>query len=189
MAAWRCRLRCNNKYRNSLARYHLPSYNEWYKAAYYNPINSTYYDYANGSNTAPTAVASGTAHGTAVYNQSVPADVNIAGGLSPYGVMGLNGNASEWQEDSSDLTNSNVSSQRINRGGRFSNTNANDLRSMARFASNPNAEIGSSGFRVAIAPSPGPLPLLGAAAGYGWSRQLRKRIKLASSPTSASKPS
>jgi formylglycine-generating enzyme required for sulfatase activity len=179
----------NNKYRNSLARYHLPSYNEWYKAAYYNPINSTYYDYANGSNTAPTAVASGTAQGTAVYNQSVPADVNLAGGLSPYGVMGLNGNASEWQEDSSDLTNSNVSSQRINRGGRFSNTNANDLRSMARFASNPNAEIGSSGFRVAIAPSPGPLPLLGAAAGYGWSRQLRKRIKLASSPTSASKPS
>ncbi|MFN8764433.1 MAG: hypothetical protein ACK5ZC_08155 [Pirellulaceae bacterium] len=75
----------------------MPSYNEWYKAAYFKPdsptsTSGTYYDFANGSNTAPTAVASGTADNTAVYDQSFtqgPADVDQAGGLSPYGVMGL----------------------------------------------------------------------------------------------------
>ena len=58
----------NNLYRNSLARYFLPSVDEWYKAAYYDPTSGVYYDYPTGSNTAPTAVASGTAAGTAVYN-------------------------------------------------------------------------------------------------------------------------
>jgi sulfatase modifying factor 1 len=87
-----------NPYRSLRATYVLPSYNEWYKAAYYNPTNSTYYDYANGSDTAPTAVASGNLNDTAVYNQSFgqgPADVNLAGSLSPYGVMGLGGNVFE----------------------------------------------------------------------------------------------
>ncbi|MEI6525956.1 MAG: hypothetical protein WCP62_07995, partial [Planctomycetota bacterium] len=32
-----------NPYRSLRATYVLPSYNEWYKAAYYNPTNSTYY--------------------------------------------------------------------------------------------------------------------------------------------------
>jgi formylglycine-generating enzyme required for sulfatase activity len=98
----------------------LPSFNEWYKAAYYNPTNSTYYDYANGSNTAPSAVASGNLNDTAVYNQSFgqgPADVNLAGGLSPYGVMGLGGNVYEWEESSGDLANSSGSSSRGIRGG------------------------------------------------------------------------
>ena len=55
----------SNPYRNSLATYVLPSMDEWYKAAYYNPTTSTYFDFPNGSNTAPTAVSSGTADGTA----------------------------------------------------------------------------------------------------------------------------
>jgi hypothetical protein len=33
----------NNLYRNSLARYFLPSVDEWYKAAYYDPISGVYY--------------------------------------------------------------------------------------------------------------------------------------------------
>ena len=95
----------NNKYRNSLAKYFLPNANEWYKAAYYNPTNNTYYDYTNGSNTIPTAVASGTTAGTAVYGNAYsagPVDVNQAGGLSPYGVMGLGGNVFELEESSFD---------------------------------------------------------------------------------------
>ena len=107
-----------NPYRSKRATYVLPSYNEWYKAAYYNPNDSTYYDFPNGRNNAPTAVASGTTANTAVYNgQSGPADVHQAGGLSPYGVMGLGGNVFEWEESSFDLANSSGSSSRGIRGG------------------------------------------------------------------------
>ena len=54
-----------------------------------------YCDYATGSDTAPTAVASGTGAGTAVYSQSFeagPADITNAGGLSSYGTMAQSGN-------------------------------------------------------------------------------------------------
>ena len=143
-----------NPYRSKRATYVLPSYNEWYKAAYYNPTNSTYYDYANGSDTAPTAVASGTTAGTAVYDgQSGPADVNLAGGLSPYGVMGLGGNVFEWEESSGDLANSSGSSNRGIRGG-FWNDNSYSLSSSARLNFFlPSFKNYSFGFRVASLPS------------------------------------
>ena len=147
----------SNPYRNSLAKYVLPSYNEWYKAAYYNPNNSTYYDFPNGSNTAPTAVASGTTAGTAVYNQTFaqgPADVTQAGGLSPYGVMGLGGNVYEWEESSYDLLNSSASSSRGFRGGGWANISSN-LLSSARGSLNPNY-LAIIGFRVASLSSDAP---------------------------------
>jgi formylglycine-generating enzyme len=153
----------NNKYRNSLAKYVLPSYNEWYKAAYYNPSNSTYYNFANGSNTAPTAVASGTGAGTAVYyGQSGPADVNLAGGLSPYGVMGLGGNVYEWEESSGDLANSSGSSSRGFRGGGWY-VFSSGLSSSTRILNGlPSFEFDGVGFRVAsltsFAPPPPPPP-------------------------------
>ena len=99
----------NNLYRNSLARYFLPSVNEWYKAAYYDPTSGVYYNYPTGSDTAPTAVANGTAAGTAVYNrrrlQTALRISRIAGGLSPYGTMGQGGNVFEWEETDFDLVN------------------------------------------------------------------------------------
>ena len=149
-----------NPYRSKRATYVLPSYNEWYKAAYYDPSNSTYYDYTTGSNTAPTAVASGTGAGTAVYNgQSGPADVTQAGGLSPYGVMGLGGNVREWEESSQNLANSSVSSSRGIRGGYwFSISNGlssstRDVSGLPRFG---NADLG---FRVASLSSDAPPPV------------------------------
>jgi hypothetical protein len=39
--------------RNNDAKYFLPTDNEWYKAAYYNPIDSRYYRYATQSNKQP----------------------------------------------------------------------------------------------------------------------------------------
>jgi hypothetical protein len=140
-----------NPYRSKRATYVLPSFNEWYKAAYYNPTNSTYYDYANGSDTAPGAVASGTADNTAVYNQSFgqgPADVNLAGGLSPYGVMGLGGNVYEWEESSFDLANSSGSSSRGFRGGSWYD-NSSFLSSSSRLNFIPSFESLDIGFRVA----------------------------------------
>jgi formylglycine-generating enzyme required for sulfatase activity len=145
-----------NPYRSKRATYVLPSYNEWYKAAYYNPNDSTYYDFTNGSNTAPTAVASGTGSGTAVYGgQSGPADVDQAGGLSPYGVMGLGGNVWEWEESSFDLANSSSSSSRGIRGGRWS-VNSSLLSSSSRYDLNPSVEDDGIGFRVASLSSSAP---------------------------------
>ena len=152
----------NNKYRNSLAKYFLPSYNEWYKAAYYDPNTSAYYDYATGSDSAPTAVASGTGTGAngnneAVYFfQSGPADVTQAGGLSPYGVMGLGGNASEWEESSGDLANSSGPSNRGYRGGNWF-LGSYDLSSSSRYSGNgPSNEGYNIGFRVASLSSSAP---------------------------------
>lgn len=136
----------SNPYRSMRATYFLPSYNEWYKAAYYNPNDSTYYDFPNGSNTAPTAVASGTTAGTAVYNRNFfghgPADVDQAGGLSPYGVMGLGGNVFEWEESSFDLANSSGSSSRGGRGGYWNNIPVS-LSSSTRFDRLPSLEFNS----------------------------------------------
>jgi len=147
-----------NPYRSKRATYVLPSFDEWYKAAYYNPNDSTYYDFANGSNTAPTAVASGTTAGTAVYDQSFgqgPADVDEAGGVSPYGVMGLGGNVFEWEESSLDLANSSGSSSRGIRGG-YWGFNSSLLSSSSRGFDDPSNESLNIGFRVASLSSDAP---------------------------------
>ena len=77
----------------------LANDDEWYKAAYYDAGSASYYDYPTGSNTEPTAVASGTDSNTAVFGGGAvtgPADVDNCGGLSPYGTMGQGGNMFEW---------------------------------------------------------------------------------------------
>jgi formylglycine-generating enzyme len=110
-----------NRFRNSLARYFLPSLDEWFKAAYYDPASDAYYDYPTGSNLAPTPVASGTAAGTAVYEAIAtgPADVMLAGGPSRYGTIGQGGNVWEWQETEFDQLNDSASSSREVRGGSY----------------------------------------------------------------------
>ena len=161
----------NNLYRNSLARYFLPSMDEWYKAAYYDP-NKTggpgYYNYPTGSDMVPTALASGTAADTAVYDQSFatgPADIMLAGGLSPYGTMGQGGNVWEWEETSTDLLNNSSSSTRGLRGG-FWNSDSSVLAASFRGFGLPTNDNGSIGFRVASIPEPSSL-LLGAMASVG----------------------
>jgi hypothetical protein len=152
----------NNLYRNRLARYFLPSVDEWYKAAYYDPTGGNYYDYATGSDTLPTAVASGTAAGTAVYDQPLsigPADITLAGGLSPYGTMGQEGNVYEWEETDMDLVNDSSSSVRGVRGGEWGFSSI-VLSSSERFGGNPNAETTKIGFRVASIPEPSSLLLV-----------------------------
>lgn len=140
-----------NPFRNSNAKYFLPSENEWYKAAYYSGSGSTYYDYPTGSNTAPTAVASGTTAGTVVYGQSVatgPADITNAGGLSTYGTMGQGGNIWEWMETSYNWLAPTPGSSRGLRGGSWNN-NDNNLASSNRNNNDPSNENNNVGFRVA----------------------------------------
>jgi hypothetical protein len=145
----------NNLYRNSLAKYFLPSNHEWYKAAYYDPTSGVYYDYPTGSDAIPTPVANGTAAGTAVYNgQSGPADVTLAGGLSPYGTMGQGGNVNEWEETDFDLVNNSSSSTRENRGGNWA-SGSTGLWSKIRSGDSPT-NSGPIGIRVASTVVPEP---------------------------------
>ena len=141
-----------NLYRHKDAQYFLPSEDEWYKAAYYNPGGVNYFDYPTGSDTAPTAVASGTNAGTAVYSNATnaPAQVSLAGGLSPYGTMGQGGNVWEWNETAYDGTNSSGSEKRVFRGGYWSSA-ASELQSSYRDLDFPSYQINSVGFRVASA--------------------------------------
>jgi formylglycine-generating enzyme required for sulfatase activity len=144
-----------NPYRSKRSNFFLPSFNEWYKAAYYDPSANGgaggYWDYATGSNTAPTAVTGGTTGGSAVYGQTAaqgPANVTNAGGLSKYGVMGLGGNVFEWEESSTDLSNSSGSLNRAYRGGSWIQP-ATNMSSSSRLGDTPNFEDNEVGFRVA----------------------------------------
>ncbi len=146
-----------NRFRNSQARYFLPSVHEWYKAAYYDPATGGYWDYPTGSDsdTPPAAVAGGTDPNTAVYEQDYeqgPADITQAGGLSPYGVMGLGGNVFEWEETTADLMNDDGSrlSFRGMRSGDWPNTLAS-LWPSHRTSGPPTDGNSVVGFRVASA--------------------------------------
>ena len=167
-----------NLYRNKDAFYFLPSENEWYKAAYYKGggTNAGYWLYPTASSSAPTAVASGTNADTAVYNNvgSVPAIVDSAGGLSPYGTMGQGGNVFEWNESALDGTNSSSSESRAVRGGDWFNTE-DFLRSSDRLNSDPSSGVFLIGFRVASVPEPSTYALLAmSAAGALWMVRRRR---------------
>jgi len=169
-----------NLYRNKNAFYFLPSENEWYKAAYYKGggTNAGYWLYPTASSSAPGSVASGTSAGTAVYLNnnpaSVPALVDSAGGLSPYGTMGQGGNVYEWNESAYDGTNSSPSEDRAYRGG-YWDSSAPILHSWRRYGSVPALEdYNIIGFRVASVPEPSTAVLV-LMAGGAW--LLRKRFR------------
>ncbi len=144
------------KIRHKDSRYFLPSADEWYKAAYFDPTSGPYYNYPTGSDTAPTAVATGTAANTAVYNQSFvtgPADITQAGGLSPYGTMGQGGNVNEWEETEWDLVNDSSLSTRGLRSGDWQGSSV-ILSTSVRVSYDPSIMFGNIGFRVASTPEP-----------------------------------
>jgi len=142
--------------------YFIPSEDEWYKSAYHKNNGVTggaanYWDYPTGSDSVPTAVYGGTAAGTAVFYASpviptAPADVNNAGGLSPYGTMGQGGNVWEWNEAL-------IGSSRGVRGGCWGDY-SDGLASSGGADISPTAENLGFGFRVASVPEPGSIILL-----------------------------
>ena len=141
----------NNLYRNAQAKYFLPSENEFYKAAFGKSDGSGYYRYPTGGDSAPTAVTSGTALGTAVYNQAWippgPASIYQAGGRSSYGTRAQGGNIQEWQESAADGTNDNVGDNRMVRGG-YWYVAGDALDSSTRSSYGPSTDIVNLGFRV-----------------------------------------
>lgn len=163
-----------NLYRHKDAYYFLPSEDEWYKAAFHknDGVTANYWDYATGSNTAPTSVVSGTSAGTAVYSTLTPANVDAAGGLSPYGTMGQNGNVFEWLESAFDGSNDSPSESRTGRGGDWNNS-VGSLRPYIRLGGAPYNSTGDITVRVAsIIPEPSPVMLM---VGFGLILLLRRR--------------
>jgi len=144
-----------NYYRSANCYYFLPSENEWYKAAYYDPTKNKgrggYWLYPTGSSNAPVAVASGTRARTAVYNgvSSDPPLVYQTGGLSPFGTMGQGGNVFQWMESADSGSNTDPVGNRTIRGGGWMDT-FDELESLFRLISYPPGEgYIYVGFRVA----------------------------------------
>ncbi len=124
-------------------------------------------------------MASGTNEYSAVYNNeigSVPALVDSAGGLSPYGTMGQGGNVFEWNESAFDGSNSSSTNARVYRGGVWL-YGGYYLRSVYRDFSDPTVEDDYIGFRVASVPEPSTYALL-LMAGAGWLLWKRRKAAL-----------
>ncbi len=152
----------NNKYRNTLAHYFLPSIDEWYKAAYFDASSGAYFPYPNGKHTPPTNVTSGTNFDTAVYDLSTiaePSDIIMAGGPSIYGTVGQGGNVYEWQETELNGVNDDPLARRRSRGGNWNSPHIALTTTIAN-TQLPFVEHPTIGFRVASVPEPRLVPYL-----------------------------
>ena len=144
----------NNPLRNSRARYFLPSMDEWYKAAYYDPATSVYYNYPTGSNSVPDGIDfAGDPNFDIVVSDgfinTAPLEITDAGVLSRVGTVGQGGNVSEWEES----PYSPSSPLRGVRGSAYpygaANANANTRAAGLQTTVHP-----TYGFRVASVPEP-----------------------------------
>ena len=159
--------------RNLGAQYFIPTENEWYKAAFYkgSGTNAGYWDYLTQSDTAPTAVTSGTTgigsastgtigSGTgnfANFNRAADwngQDGNVTtvgtnGEPSAYGAFDMGGNVWEWNETL-------IGSSRGLRGGGWNDNHlgAFNLSSSSRLPVDPSFEDDNIGFRLAAVPEP-----------------------------------
>jgi formylglycine-generating enzyme required for sulfatase activity len=172
--------------KNVGATVYLPSEDEWYKAAYYDPTagaggGDNYWLHATQSDTAPTV---GTANSTGdisnpganVANYASGADWNSQDGNvttvgsavanNYFGTFDQAGNVREWN----DAVIS--GSSRGLRGGAW-NFNDSNLRSSNRYSGDPTLEGYSNGFRVASVPEPTSLLLTMLASGMMLIRRKR----------------
>jgi formylglycine-generating enzyme required for sulfatase activity len=149
---------------NPGATFRLPTENEWYKAAYYDPTlnggSGGYYAYAtqsndapgntigsgaNQANYAPGGVYSVTQSSTLDPNQNYLTDVGaFSGSGSFYGTFDQSGNVYQWN----DLDGAAGSSRGL-RGGDWTDNDPFNLSSSYSALYEPSAENGLLGFRLA----------------------------------------
>jgi formylglycine-generating enzyme len=197
--------------RNAGAIIVVPSENEWYKAAYYNPATNAYFGYPTSSNatpvsSSPTSLPNHVNFGA--HGAEGPTNVGAyTGTKSPYGAFDMGGNAYQWNE-------SLIGEDRGLRGGGWGGGLTIELQSIYRGSAMPDPGIYGGvdiGFRLAMVPEPSTLALatLGFAASIAWrwrrsagsmfvrlaafllrlSRCLRPRVRRFMSPTGPTAPS
>ena len=138
--------------RNPGATIFLASEDEWYKAAYYDAVSTSYFDYAAGSDVKTTCTTPGPTPNTGnCYGGAgvTLTDVgSYTGSPSPYGTFDQGGNVDEWVEAIGAI-----------RGGGWGSL---EFGAAARFSVDPGLEDHGRGFRVAsVIPEPSTALLLG----------------------------
>lgn len=89
--------------RNPGAKIFLPTADEWYKAAYYDPTTQTYFKYATSSSTPPIPVPPPGGPNSANFLSAVGQVTDVGAytfSSSPYGTFDQSGNLYEWMETS-----------------------------------------------------------------------------------------
>ncbi len=85
--------------RNPGTVYCLPSLNEWYKAAYYNGVNDTYWLYPTQSNSPPSNILSPSGTNNANWGTSGPTVVGLlADSPGPWGTFDQGGELFQWTD-------------------------------------------------------------------------------------------
>ena len=144
----------NSIVRNAGASIYLTSEDEWYKAAYYDAISTTFFDYPGASNApmtcnAPTGAANSANCGPAL-GQVAPVG-SYPGSPGPYGAFDQGGNVLEWNEAA-------VGLHRVARGGHFFSNQPVELNASVQTMYAPlivSSPPPWAGFRLA---SPVPVP-------------------------------
>ncbi len=160
--------------RNAGATVFIPSQDEWYKAAFYNPATSSYYAYPTSSNTAPTASGPTGMPNSANIDSAYGSLSNVgaySGTTSPYGGFDMGGNVFQYTEG----LVPNEAGLRIDRGSDILNV-ANVMLSTNPFDASQGGGGAFQGFRLAsIAtpePSSGVLATIACAVLWWWRKRL-----------------
>lgn len=153
----------NTVMRNADARIFLTSEDEWYKAAYYDTVTMSYYDYPAGSDAEIMCETPGTKANTANCDspESGLTDVgSYARAASPNGTFDQGGNVWEWNESPSDIRPASFRARGA-RGGSFEFP-PNALGAFSRAGFEASDQGHNVGFRVAsVALLPVPVLLQG----------------------------